>query len=92
MTRMCEVVSPGTARLDRSEKLPLYAAFGVAHVWLVDPLLRTLEAFQNQDGKWLLLAVFRNDDAVSIAPFDAISFNLSSSDTHTLSHLAGRAP
>ena len=73
---VCEVLSPSTARIDRVEKLPLYAAFGVRHAWLVDPELRTLEVFENRDGKWLLLTAFENDNAVSIAPFDAITFNL----------------
>jgi len=72
----CEVLSPATARVDRGEKLRIYAAFGVAHVWLVDPTARTLEAFENHDGKWLLLAVFETDNAVSVAPFDAVSFGL----------------
>jgi len=37
-----EVLSPVTAKLDRTHKLPIYAEQGVAHAWLVDPLLRTL--------------------------------------------------
>lgn len=73
---ICEVLSPGTARIDRVEKMPIYAEYGVRHAWLVDPDIRTLEAFENQDGRWLLLKAFENDNAVSIAPFDAITFNL----------------
>jgi len=75
---VCEILSPSTARLDRAEKLPLYAHEGVGHCWLVDPDLRTLEAFENQNGKWLLLAVLENDAPVSQRPFDATSFPLSS--------------
>ena len=33
---ICEVLSPGTAKLDRARKLPIYAREQVAHVWLVD--------------------------------------------------------
>ncbi|MFN3595529.1 MAG: Uma2 family endonuclease, partial [Thiobacillaceae bacterium] len=40
---LAEILSPATARVDRTEKLPLYARWGVKHVWLVDPDLRTLE-------------------------------------------------
>lgn len=72
----CEVLSPSTARVDRVQKLPVYAAAGVAHVWLVDPVLRTLEAFENQQGRWLLLGAFKNDDAVAVAPFDAVPLDL----------------
>lgn len=74
---VCEILSPGTARSDRVNKLPIYARQGVGHAWLVDPELRTLEVFENMSGKWLLLAVLENDNAVSQAPFDAITFDLS---------------
>ncbi|NOT84773.1 MAG: Uma2 family endonuclease [Methylococcaceae bacterium] len=73
---VCEVLSPGTARQDRALKMPIYAAHGMLHIWLIDPLQRTLEAFENTSGKWLLLQVLENDNAVSLPPFDAISFNL----------------
>ncbi|HLA35311.1 MAG TPA: Uma2 family endonuclease [Rhodocyclaceae bacterium] len=74
---VCEILSPSTARSDRVGKLPIYARQGVSHAWLVDPELRTLEVFENMSGKWLLLAVLENDNAVSQAPFDAITFDLS---------------
>jgi Uma2 family endonuclease len=73
----CEVLSPGTASGDRAEKLPIYAEQDVSHVWLIDPLLRTLEAFENDSGKWLLLATLKDTDPVSLPPFDAITFDLS---------------
>lgn len=73
---VCEILSPATAKLDRAEKLPLYAGLGVAHAWLVDPDLRTLEAFENRDGRWLLLAVLENDASVALAPFAAAPFSL----------------
>ena len=47
---VCEVLSPSTAKLDRAEKLPLYAREQVAHAWLVDPLLRTLEVLELDRG------------------------------------------
>jgi Uma2 family endonuclease len=72
----CEILSPGTARKDRAKKMPCYAAEGVSHLWLVDPDARTLEVYQNTEGRWLLLVVFQNDDAISAAPFEAITFNL----------------
>jgi Uma2 family endonuclease len=56
--------------------LPIYAAQGVKHAWLVDPDLRILEVFENRDGQWLLLAVREDDAAVSQPPFTAISFAL----------------
>lgn len=74
---LCEILSPSTARVDRIEKLPIYARWGVKNIWLVDPDLRTLEAYENVGGRWLLVATLKDDDAVSLPPFDAISFSLS---------------
>ena len=55
---------------------PVYAREGVGHLWLVDPADRTLEAFELHDGQWLLIASAKDDDPVSIRPFDAITFSL----------------
>jgi len=72
-----EVLSPGTASQDRAEKLPIYAEHGISHAWLIDPLLRILEAFENREGKWLLLVTLKDADPVSLPPFNAITFDLS---------------
>ncbi len=34
---ICEVLSPGTARTDRADKMPIYAEYGVSFLWLIDP-------------------------------------------------------
>ena len=73
---VCEVLSPGTRRLDLHEKRPVYAREGVSYLWLVDPTDRTLEAFELHDSKWLLIASAKDDDPVNIRPFDAITFSL----------------
>jgi Uma2 family endonuclease len=73
---VCEIVSPGTAKIDRIDKLPLYASFAVAHAWLIDPLVQTLEAFTLVDGRWSLFAAHRDDAVVRVAPFDAIEIEL----------------
>lgn len=73
---LCEVLSPSTARLDRVAKLPLYAHVGVQHVWLLDPLARTLEVLRLVSGGWLVVATFGGDDAVEAEPFDALPISL----------------
>lgn len=73
---ICEVLSPGTARVDRVQKMPIYAQCGVQYLWLIDPDLRTLEVYQLVGQHWQLQASFENDDSISIMPFDAISFSL----------------
>ena len=73
---VCEVLSSSTRRVDLHEKRPIYAREGVVHLWLIDPTDRTLEAFELRDGQWLLIASAKDDDPVSIRPFDAIAFSL----------------
>ena len=73
---VCEILSPGTARKDRSLKLPLYAHHGISHVWLVDPLARSLEAYELRGEQWNLLGVLHDDALVTLSPFAAVSFSL----------------
>ena len=73
---VCEVLSASTRRLDRQEKRPVYAREGVGHLWLVDPADRTLEAYELHDGQWLPIGSAKDNDPVSIRPFDAITFSL----------------
>ncbi|MYG28004.1 MAG: Uma2 family endonuclease [Boseongicola sp. SB0677_bin_26] len=58
------------------EKRPFYASENVSHLWLVDPVERELEAFELRDGQWLLVAALKEDDQVSVRPFEAITFGL----------------
>lgn len=73
---VCEILSPSTARLDRGAKRRIYAEAGVQYLWLLDPDARELEAFVLAGRQWLLLATVQEGEAVSIPPFDAISFPL----------------
>ena len=57
-------------------KRPTYAREGVGHLWFVDPVVRMLEAFELHEEQWLLIAIAQDDEPVSIAPFDAITFSL----------------
>jgi Uma2 family endonuclease len=69
---VCEVLSPSTRRFDLTEKRELYRQNGVAHLWLVDPDARTLEAFTLTAGAWTLTAAFQDGDAIRAAPFEAL--------------------
>ena len=73
---VCEVLSSSTRKVDLHEKRPIYAREGVVHLWLIEPTDRTLEAFELHDGQWLLIASAKDDEPVSIRPFDAITFSL----------------
>lgn len=71
-----EVLSPSTRRIDLHEKRPIYARENVRHLWFVDPVARDLETFELRKGEWVLIATAKDDDPVSVPPFDAITFNL----------------
>lgn len=73
---LCEVLSPATQRFDRTDKLAIYAAFGVGHCWYVDPIAKTLEMFTRQGDKWLIAATFKDSDPVTTPPFEAHTFAL----------------
>jgi Uma2 family endonuclease len=73
---ICEVLSPSTARLDRVDKLAIYAEYGVAFAWLVDPDIQTLEVFALVDGHWRLERAFKEAQEVSAPPFAAVRFSL----------------
>jgi len=72
----CEVLSPSTEDVDRADKLPIYARVGVAHVWLVDPLVRTLEILRLDGDTYRAIATHRGEARVRAEPFDAIELAL----------------
>ncbi|HLX07474.1 MAG TPA: Uma2 family endonuclease [Thermoanaerobaculia bacterium] len=52
---LIEILSPGTARLDRGEKLELYARSGVPEYWLVDPESRQVEFLVNEGCRFVAM-------------------------------------
>lgn len=72
-------LTPRTEALDRGEKIPVYAREGVRHVWLVDPIEKTLQVFRLERLKgerFALLAVHHDEARVRAEPFDAIELEL----------------
>jgi Uma2 family endonuclease len=72
----CEVLSESTEDFDRAEKVPLYAREGVAHIWLVDPVVRTLEVLRLDGGTYRLISTFRAEARVHAEPFGALELDL----------------
>lgn len=48
-----EIIS-GTSRRDRVEKLALYAKYGVAEYWIVDPDSQVIEFLVNENGRYVV--------------------------------------
>jgi Uma2 family endonuclease len=73
---LCETLSPSTAAIDRGRKLRIYAREGVCHVWLLDPLARTLEILALAGDRWSIAAVHTGSEAVHAEPFAAIALDM----------------
>jgi len=73
----CEVISPSTEDIDRAEKMPIYAREQVTHLWLVDPILKTLEVFRLDGDGFRVVHTWRGNALVRAEPFDAIELDLS---------------
>lgn len=74
---VCEILSPSSASKDREVKMPIYAHYGVAHAWLVDPLRKTLEAYVLDNRDRRLLAEASGDDTITAAAYEALELDLS---------------
>lgn len=50
-----EIISKGTANIDKKQKMETYGKHGVLEYWLIDPVKRTLQVFENQGNKMVEL-------------------------------------
>jgi len=73
---VCEILSGSTEKRDRTLKKRIYGLHGVGHLWLIDPRLQLLEAFELRNGFWTDVGTWNSADEVRAPPFDAISFSL----------------
>lgn len=72
----CEVLSPSTALLDRRQKMRIYGEQGVPFVWLVDPVVRSLEVYARDGERYVATGTFGEDDVVRAVPFEALALEL----------------
>jgi Uma2 family endonuclease len=73
---VAEVASPSTTQKDRVLKVPIYAAQGVKHLWLVEPVDGRIEAYALENARWVWLGTWTDDTAAAIPPFDAVPLDL----------------
>ncbi|MDR3568906.1 MAG: Uma2 family endonuclease [Syntrophobacteraceae bacterium] len=72
-----ELLSPGTARYDRIEKMAIYALQGVLHAWLIDPNLKTVEVFElDSSNRWVNRTAFTKKGKIRAAPFEQVEIDL----------------
>ena len=48
----------------------------VRHIWLIDPLAKTLEVFRLSDGQWIRAAASAGDEKVRVEPFEVFELEL----------------
>lgn len=73
---VCEILSPATASKDREIKMGVYAGYGVAHAWIIDPRDQTLETYRLDHGGWVALASYTAEDTVQAEPFPEAPFQV----------------
>ncbi|AFE07530.1 hypothetical protein COCOR_07422 [Corallococcus coralloides DSM 2259] len=66
---ICEVLTPATAKLDLTIKLPRYARAGIRNAWIINPVHRVVEVFRQDHERWVLLNTFVSEDRVRADPF-----------------------
>jgi Uma2 family endonuclease len=72
-TLAVEILSPSTRTIDRVIKRRLYARYGLAFLWLVDPEARTIEAFMLETDRYVLAASVTGGEAVDLPPFTGLA-------------------
>lgn len=71
-----EVLSPTTARIDRTTKLKLYARFGVQEYWIVDPDGPSAEVYRREKEGLELAATLHSNDSLASPLFPGFSLPL----------------
>ena len=52
-------------------------AKGVRHLWLVDPIARTLEVYRFENGRWTVAGIYGGDESLRAEPVEAIALDMS---------------
>ena len=68
-------VEPDSAESLRTLRTKVTFGEGVKHLWFVEPVGRSLQAFELKEGGWVSLGA-HGADTVSLPPFDDIDFPL----------------
>ena len=70
-------VSDSTLNLDRKVKLPLYARFGVAEVWIVNVSEKCVEAYRDaKDGMYRQVKMYDETEVIAPVKFPDVSFSV----------------
>jgi Uma2 family endonuclease len=73
---VCEVLSPGTAHIDRKQKREIYIRERIPAFWIVDPAEQTLEVMRLDGSDYRVELVAAKSEVVRAWPFEAIELSL----------------
>jgi Uma2 family endonuclease len=74
---ICETLSDSTEKIDRDEKMPLYAEAGIPYLWFIDEAHKTLEVYVLQgDGSWCSSGIYKDAARVRAVPFEDFELDL----------------
>ena len=54
----------------------LHAAREIAHLWIVDPLARTLEVYRLERDRWVVGSTHAGNERVRPEPFEAVELEI----------------
>lgn len=72
-----EILSPGSRHRDKVRKLAIYGKHGVPEYWILDPVARTLERYEQDGGRLTLTELFEGDERVVSDKLPCLSFAVS---------------
>ncbi|HLL90519.1 MAG TPA: Uma2 family endonuclease [Tepidisphaeraceae bacterium] len=72
-----EVISPSSVEVDREDKFEQYRAARVAHYWIVDPAMQTVEGFRLTNGRYELVGRAQGGGTLRLPPFPDLEIPLS---------------
>ncbi len=73
-----EVLSPSTAYYDLKHKKSIYEKQGVKEYWIVDPMEKSVEIFENISGKFNSLGEFSKSDSIKSKLISGLEVGLES--------------
>jgi Uma2 family endonuclease len=77
-----EILSPGTAHYDRHIKMQLYAQYGVAEYWIVDPDDQAIEVYVLDGNSYRVAGIFLEGETVDVGMFAAANIQIDAVFTH----------
>lgn len=71
-----EVLSPRTAKKDKTVKLMAYWRAAIRECWIVDPYNQTVEVYLSVEAGSIFPTVYNKEDTITVSIFEGLDINL----------------